>query len=373
MSEYQYVHFMAIDRPLDDKQLDFMQGQSSRAEITRWAFTNEYNFGDFHGNAREMLRHGYDIHLHYANFGIRKLMIRLPAGLPCDRKTFDAFRCEYGLDWNADKKGKGGILEIEPEADAGSYDEDLWDVAELLPEIAPIREQLIGGDLRPLSIAWLGCCHDDDSLEPPVPAGLDKLTPALKAMANMYAVSLDLLTAVAQQSPPLPPATDAGKALEQWIAKQSQDSLRKLVRQFLADDAVATRAETLARLRDEMGQAAWPLAKPTRTLAQLQETTDDISKHRLLGEKKARDAARRKRLATIAANPDKLIANVEKLVKERSVSSYQQAARELVDLREALGPEVGPERAKAVAEKLRRANPKLNQLISTLRKQGLLG
>ena len=56
MSEYQFIHFMAIDRPLDDKQLDFMGRQSSRAEITQWSFTNEYNYGDFHGDAREMLR-----------------------------------------------------------------------------------------------------------------------------------------------------------------------------------------------------------------------------------------------------------------------------------------------------------------------------
>ena len=31
----------------------------------------------------------------------------------------------------------------------GSYDEDLWDAGELLPEIAPVREQLLSGDLRP--------------------------------------------------------------------------------------------------------------------------------------------------------------------------------------------------------------------------------
>ena len=51
MSEYQYIHFMALDKPLNDKQLEFMGRQSSRAEITQWEFTNEYHFGDFHGIA----------------------------------------------------------------------------------------------------------------------------------------------------------------------------------------------------------------------------------------------------------------------------------------------------------------------------------
>jgi hypothetical protein len=32
-------------------------------------------------------------------------MMRLPGGLPCDRKSFEAFCPEYGLDWTTDKKG----------------------------------------------------------------------------------------------------------------------------------------------------------------------------------------------------------------------------------------------------------------------------
>ena len=42
MSEYQFVHFIAIDRPLDDEQLEFMQQQSTRATVTRREFTNEF-------------------------------------------------------------------------------------------------------------------------------------------------------------------------------------------------------------------------------------------------------------------------------------------------------------------------------------------
>jgi len=32
MSEYQFVHFIAIDRPLSDEQMEFMQRQSTRPE-----------------------------------------------------------------------------------------------------------------------------------------------------------------------------------------------------------------------------------------------------------------------------------------------------------------------------------------------------
>src|SRR5437016_10919917 len=90
MSEYQCIGFRAIDGPVSEKNLEFMRRQSSRAEITPWSFDNEYHYGDFGGDAEEMLRRGYDVHLHYANFGIRKLMIRLPNGLP-DAKAAEPY------------------------------------------------------------------------------------------------------------------------------------------------------------------------------------------------------------------------------------------------------------------------------------------
>ena len=49
-----------------------------------------------------------------SNFGVRRLMIRLPAGLPCDRRRFDAFSIPNSMVWIADKQGKEGILKIEP-------------------------------------------------------------------------------------------------------------------------------------------------------------------------------------------------------------------------------------------------------------------
>ncbi len=44
MSVFQYIYFAAGDKPLDDKQLEYMRHQSTRAEVTRWQFTNEYHY-----------------------------------------------------------------------------------------------------------------------------------------------------------------------------------------------------------------------------------------------------------------------------------------------------------------------------------------
>jgi hypothetical protein len=397
MSEHQFIHFLAIDQPLNDDQLAYMRRQSSRAEITPWEFANEYHYGDFHGNAPEMLRRGYDVHLHYANFGVRRLMFRLPSGLPCDSNRFKAFRPEFGVDWMADpspraalpkgegktkrpvparlQKGEGrtaGILRICPEADAGSYDEYFDDLDSLLREIAPVRELLMAGDLRPLYLAWLACTGDDEAMEPPVPAGLGDLAPSLLAMAEFYQIGQDLLAAAAERSPAAPQSVDPDEAIKNWIDRQPQNGLRELVRRLLTSSAAAARAETLARIRGESPATAWPVAEPARTLGELRASALGVEKVRIERAKKAAEAARRKRLAGIASHPEKLIAKVLELVKIRSVKNYNQAAEELADLREALGSETGPARVRAVAEKLRRANPSLTRLVSALRKKGLL-
>lgn len=373
MSEYQFVHFLALDRPLDAQQLEFMERQSSRAEISQWEFTNEYHFGDFHGKTEEMLRRGYDVHLHYANFGIRKLMFRLPMGLPFDQRTWDAFQPEYGVEWFKDKQGRGGILEIQPEADAGTYSEEVFEVDSLLAEIAPLRELLMAGDLRPLYVAWLACSGDDDALEPPVPAGLGALPPSLIAMAEFYELSDGLLEAAAECSPMLPKENDdIGTRTKAWVARQSKDELQKLVARMLTNDVATVRGETLARIRDEAGATAWPTTEPTRTLGQLRATAEVLQDRTRQREAQAKEKARRARLAKIAADPQKVIAQAADLVKSRTTKGYDEAARSLADLREALGPEHGPPQAQAVAEKLRCENPTLKHFVSALRKHGLL-
>src|SRR4051794_809590 len=125
MSEHQIVAFRAIDGPVSGKDLKFMQQQSSRAKITPWSFDNEYHYGDFRGNAEEMLRRGYDLHLHYANFGIRKLMIRLPNGFP-NAEAARPYLDEESLQFLKDKQGPGGTLCIDPYHEPGEL-EDIWD------------------------------------------------------------------------------------------------------------------------------------------------------------------------------------------------------------------------------------------------------
>ena len=376
MSEYQYVHFMALDRPLDDKQLEYMETQSTRADITKWKFTNEYHYGDFHGNAREMLRRGYDAHLHFANFGIRRLMFRLPAGLPWDQKTFKAYFPEYGVEWHADSRGPGGVLEVDPESDAGTFDSYQTDVEELLDELAPIRDLLIAGDLRPLYVIWLALTaiyEDDEATEPPLPAGMDSLPDCLTALAAFYEVSPDLLAAASVGSPPLPKSAAADESTTLWLDRQSNDQLKKLVQRFLMEGSMGVRAETLALIRQQSGTAAWPTTELQRTFHELRELGDQLEAKRRQKAAKAKAKARALMLKKMAADPDQVIQQVEQLIQRRTTPSYNEAVQTLLKLGEALGPTDGPVRIKAEAERLRTLYPTYRAFITVLQKHGLVG
>lgn len=375
MSEYQYVHFMALDRPLDDKQLKYMETQSTRAEISKWEFTNEYHYGDFHGNAREMLRRGYDVHLHFANFGIRRVMFRLPAGLPWDKKTFKAYVPDCGVEWHADSRGRGGVLEVDPESDAGTFDTYQTDVEELLDELAPIRDLLIAGDLRPLYVIWLALTAiygDDEATEPPLPAGMESLPDCLIALADFYELSPDLLAAAAVGSPTLPKTAAADDPIPRWLDQQSNDDLKKLVQRFLLDDSIGVRAETLTLIRQQSVTPAWPTTKLQRTFHELRELGDQLEAKRRQKAATAKAKARALMLKKMAADPDQVIQQVEQLIQRRTTPSYNQAVQTLLKLGEALGPTDGPVRIKAEAERLRTLYPTCRAFIAVLRKHGLL-
>ena len=61
MSEYEYVVFQAVDRPLNDSQLKYAQRQSTRADVSRWSLSVEYHYSSFRGDVDGLLRRGYDV------------------------------------------------------------------------------------------------------------------------------------------------------------------------------------------------------------------------------------------------------------------------------------------------------------------------
>ena len=87
MSEHQYYEFQAVDRPLGEADRKALRELSSRAQITATSFTNTYNFGDFRGDPAKLMQRWFDLHLYLANWGTRRLMMRMPERLVDRRAT----------------------------------------------------------------------------------------------------------------------------------------------------------------------------------------------------------------------------------------------------------------------------------------------
>lgn len=74
----------------------------------------------------------------------------------------------------------------------------------------------------------------------------------------------------------------------------------------------------------------------------------------------------------MAKHPGKTVAVVSKLVAMRSTAKYFEAVALLCELREALGPDIGPDLTSSMAAELRRAFPRTNGLIAKLKEHGFL-
>jgi hypothetical protein len=375
MSEFQFLAFRAIDGPVSEKNLQYMRRQSSRAEITPWSFENEYHFGDFRGNADEMLRRGYDMHLHYANYGVRKLMIRLPSGLP-NPKIAEKYLDDDALQFQKDKRGPSGTLVLEPHHEPGDL-EYLWDLDDWFERLVPLRAEIQRGDLRPLYIAHLAVScdmeHDrSETIEAPVPAGLKNLTRAQQKLADFYEVGGSLLAAAAVESAAAPADGNEAKTQATWLEQQSDKAKTSWLKELLSTGDQSVRAKILAAMAKDGTQDAWPTSRPDRTIAELMEAAKEIEqeKRRKGAARKARE--RKQSLAKMIDEPESVLKKCRGLISERSITSYEQASQLLAELREALANTGEAGLAEREAQRLKQKHPTRRHLQAALRRQGLL-
>jgi len=142
MSEYQYYEFQAIDRPLTGADRQALRDLSTRARITATNFTNSYEWGDFKGDAAKLMERWFDLHLYMANWGSRRLMIRLPARL-IDRDRLDALLGEVDC-VRLEVVGENLILDIA--RDEIEFDD--WDDGSgWLAALTPLRDDVLSGGM----------------------------------------------------------------------------------------------------------------------------------------------------------------------------------------------------------------------------------
>lgn len=346
MSTYQYYEFLAVDRPLDARQQDEVRALSTRARITATSFTNEYHWGDFRGDPRKMVERLYDAHLYLANWGTRRVMLRLPRALLALKVAEQYCVDPQVTAWTT---GEHLVLDLSSEDEGGDWVEGAEDS---LSAIVGVRAELAAGDLRPLYLAWLAAYgvwerdeeafdDEEDDLEPPVPAGLGSLTAPQRALVDFLRLDADLLAAAAQASPPAAQAREDPHALAGWIKDLPSGDKEKLLLQVTQGHGARVQMEVLRRFRGEPD----PLrdGRPRRTVAQLLDAAADIRQERrrhaeaARAEQDARDAqaralAREKRLDTLARDGDTAWGRVDALIDTRRQSDYDAAVDLLGDL-----------------------------------------
>lgn len=339
MSEYQYYEFQALDRPLDDAARQALREKSSRARITATSFTNSYDWGDLSGDPADFMKRWFDLHLYLANWGSRRLMIRLPKRLSDVAALESLLR---GIDWVTLTDAEDNLIldimmdEIEP--DEGWDDGSGW-----LAALAPLRADLLAGDLRLFYLFWLNQAEfeglDDDEIEP-IP-GIGPLTGPLQAFAAFFGIDSDLVEAAAALPADGIAATpDAARGIVAAMSEHEKVDL--LARLFEGDPHVA--AELRGIIRARLGEQDHGLTPDKRTLGEVRARARAIRSARERVEAERMEAERRRqaeqaekarlaRVEAIVRRGESVWREVEAEIERRNAAGYDQAAGLLFDLR----------------------------------------
>jgi hypothetical protein len=344
VSEYQYYEFLAVDRPLSEAQRAQLRALSTRAEITATRFSNEYQWGDFRGDPRKMMEQYFDAHLYFANWGTRRLMLRVPRAA-LDTKTAEQYL--YG-DTAASFTVTGEHLIIDLYADREP--DDYWEETPDLGSMVGVRSELIAGDCRLLYLAWLFAVQhdevDDEATEPPVPAGLAELSAPLEAVVEFLEIDEDLIDIAVEASPDL--GEDEPGGIGEWIVSLPVPAKDELLGRVASGEGVQVEALLLCQFRESVPGRSAAAGAPARTAGELRDAAAaykaEIAK--AVAERRRAEAAEKeaKKAAAYAKHLDDLSAReasawvqAAALIETKNQRDYDTAVTLLCDLRALAG------------------------------------
>jgi hypothetical protein len=338
MSEYQYYEFQAIDRPLSEADRQALRDLSTRARITATSFTNSYEWGNFKGDPAKLMERWLDLHLYLANWGSRRLMIRLPARM-IDRHLLDAFLGKVDC---AELMVVGENLILDIVRDEVEF-EDWDDGSGWLAALAPLRAEVLAGDLRLFYLLWL-MAVEADAFEPGDPepmSGIGPMTGTLEAFVNFFGLDPYLVRSAAERSADAS-ATSLDGARTVITAMTDREKTEMLMRLFDGDPHAPAELRAAVRNRLAPGTDASPAA--ARTVGELRSRAQAIrlARQRTEAEKAAADRkrqvevaekARRARLDEIKRRGESVWSEIESEIERRNAPGYDKAASLLLDLR----------------------------------------
>jgi hypothetical protein len=339
MSEYQYYEFQAIDRPLSEADRQALRDLSTRARITATSFTNSYEWGDFKGDPAKLMERWFDLHLYLANWGSRRLMIRLPKRL-VDRRLLDALLGEVDCA-TLSVSGENLIVDIcRDELELEDWD----DGSGWLAALAPLRADVLAGDLRLFYLLWLTAVQSgvfEADCPEPMP-GIGPMSVSLEAFAEFFDIDSDLVQAAAERSAVAMAGAVSVKAVEGIISAMTDAAKTTMLsRLFDGDPHVA--AELRAGVRSRMASTADAPPIVARTVGELLARAaaiglarEQAAAEKLAAEHKRRvkeaEKARQARLLAITQRGEGVWREVEAEIERRNSAAYDKAAALLLDL-----------------------------------------
>jgi hypothetical protein len=225
MGTFQGYKFLAVDKPLTNEERQSVASLSSRSNVSSTSARFVYHYGDFRGNPMNVLREYFDLHLYFANWGTKQLMLKFPI----DSVDYWALK-KYEIQFenhatcalSLNKSSKHVILDLEwnDENGGGWMDIDDYD----LSDFVFIREAIMNGDYGTLFLFWLKLAaikydpdfedfgdedfdEDDERLgfgnntqTPPIPSNLEKQKYQLKAFTDFFEIEENLVDAAIKTS-----------------------------------------------------------------------------------------------------------------------------------------------------------------------------
>jgi hypothetical protein len=168
-----------------------------------------------------------------------------------------------------------------------------------------LRADILAGDMRSLYLGWMLSAQSgelsDSDVEPPMPAGMHRLSGALHGFVEFLQIDRDLLAvATDKATKDTAPSEDVTHAaLHKWIAALPESEKDDLLFRMTDQSELHLRGELLQRFRRcQYQQKPARLAKSLqRTVRQLLDQAEQRTeqRHRKIAEQRAKELAQQQR------------------------------------------------------------------------------
>jgi hypothetical protein len=322
--------FQTIDRLLTEKEQGEVAGLSSHIDVTASQAVVTYSYGDFKHDPRQVLSQYFDAFLYLANWGTRRLMFRFPKGL-IELETVEPYCRDGFVEFTEARHYQ--ILEIELDEEGGLG----WIEGEgLLSGLIHLRNSILEGDYRCLYLAWLKASglEDPDMVEhePPVPAGLQKLTPALQQFAQFFEIDRHLIQSAALASG-AKPAEVSDSALQKAITRLTRAECEEFLFRLVKGEAGLGLA-LKRKLRGMVKASLVPEVTRRRSVRQLLQAAQRLKRQEKQRQAEEAEQRRIEELKQLAKREAQAWQAVEALVQSYQSKAYAEAVSQLLKLRE---------------------------------------